>query len=378
VLDRRDNGSQNAEEEPRNRNERKIVSPLVLELPGLWRWPAIAGLFFLTIVPALPLLSEASGSPAMPVGGVFATALGASLRVAVTAATFAFVLGLPVGVALSVYDFFGRRLLAVVVLLPLLLPPFLLALGWTMLLGPSLVGSFGAALVFSVWIMPLVVFAAYAAGKGLSATAIEAARLAGGERRVVSLMARYAAVPALAAAGLGAALSIADPGPGQVFGVPIAASEILTSFAALNDFGLAARQSLFVAAIILIAAAPLAWFTAPRMAKALMAREVRQARRHRADGLQIMATLTLEFLIVAAVALPILGLALPAASSGGSRALFRKRCERPATPSSMQRARDLSPFSWDSLWRLRWVATPAGSALPLRAASLSSVYRRRF
>jgi len=190
VPGRRGNDARNAEDGPRRRDKEKFVSPLVLELPGLWRWPAIAGLFFIVIVPALPLLLEASGSPAA-VGGVFATALGASLRVAVTAATFAFVLGLPVGVALSVYDFFGRRLLGVVLLLPLLLPPFLLALGWTMLLGPSLTGSFGAALVFSVWIMPLVAFAAYAAGKGLSATAIEAARLAGGERRVVSLMPRF-------------------------------------------------------------------------------------------------------------------------------------------------------------------------------------------
>lgn len=316
MLDRRGNGARNAEDEPRRRNEHKLVSPLVLELPGLWRWPAIAGLFFIAIIPALPLLSEARGSAATIVGSMFATTLGNSLTVAVMAAILAFVFGLPIGVVLSVYDFPGRRLLGVVLALPLLLPPFLLALGWTMLLGPSLSGLSGTVLVFGVWMTPLVAFAAYAAGRGLSATAIEAAWLAGGERRVISLMARYVSVPAMAAAGLGAALSIADPGPGQVFRLPTAASEILTSFAALNDFGLAARQSLLVAAIILAAAAPLAWFTAPRMANALMAREVKQAHRRPVHGSQSIATLILQFLIVAAVVLPILGLALPAASSG--------------------------------------------------------------
>lgn len=316
MLDRRESGKRSAEDGPENRHQREIVSPLILEQPGLWRWPAMLGLFLVAIVPALPLLLEANGSSATAVGGAFAIYLGNSLTVAAMATIAAFLFGLPIGVTLSVYDFPGRRLFGVVLLMPLLLPPFLLALGWTMLLGPSLAGSFGAALVFSIWIMPLVAFAAYAAGKGLPATAIEAARLAGGERRVVSLMARYAAVPALAAAGLGAALSIADPGPGQVLSLPTAASEILASFAALNDFGLAARQSLFVAAIILIAAAPLAWFTAPRLARALMAREVRQAHKARMRGSQSMATLSLEFLIAAAVLLPILGLSLPAASSG--------------------------------------------------------------
>lgn len=292
-----------------------FVSPLILELPGRWRWPAIGGLFFVAMVPALPLLS-ASGSSAMLASSAFATALGHSLIVAVMAAILALLVGLPIGVALSVYDFPGRRWLIVVLALPLLLPPFLLALGWAMLPGSLLVGLFGTALVFGVWVMPLVAFAAYAAGNGLSATAIEAARLSGGERRVAGLMARYVSVPAMAAAGLGAALSIADPGPGQVFGLATAASEILTSFAALNDFGLAARQSLLIAAMILMVAAPLAWFTAPRMAKALMAREVRKAQRLRVHGTQRIAILTLECLIATAVLSPILGLALPATSSG--------------------------------------------------------------
>ena len=316
VLGNQDNGTRNVKVWPIRRKEKQLVSPLILELPGFWRWPTISALFLLTLVPALPLLTEASGTAATVAGNVFAAALGNTLVVAAMATITAFAFGLPIGVALSVYEFPGRRFLGSALVLPLLLQPFLLALGWTMLLGPSLAGPFGAALVFSVWIMPLVAFAAYAAGKGLSATAIEAARLAGGERRVVILMARYASVPGLAAAGLGAALSISDPGPGQVFGLPTAASEILTSFAALNDFGLAARQSLLVAVVIVFVAAPLAWFTAPRMARALMAREVRQSHRRCARGLLSLATFGLGFLIVTAVLLPILGLTFPATSNG--------------------------------------------------------------
>jgi len=165
--------------------------------------------------------------------------------------------------------------------LPLLLPPFLLALGWAMLGEAWPAGLGGTILVFTLWILPLVVFATYAAGAGLSATAIEATRLAGGEARVIRFAARYVFVSALAAAGLGAALSMADPGPGQIFRVSTTASEILTSFAALNDFSLAARQSASVAAVILLAAIPFAWFVAPRLAQALMARQTRRARPYR-------------------------------------------------------------------------------------------------
>lgn len=293
-----------------------LISPLILEEPGAWRWLAIAGLFLAAIAPALPLLAEALASTgAGAMSGAFAAALRSSLLVAALAAGGAFVLGLPMGVAMALYDFPGRLALIVCLALPILLPPFLIALGWAMLAGAGLDGPTGPIIVFGLWTMPLVAFATYAGGMGLSATAIEAARVAGGERCLIGLAARYTFVPALAAAGLGAALSIADPGPGQVFRMPSAASEILTSFAALGDFGLAARQSALVAAVILVAAGPLAWFVAPRIAQALMARETRRARRLHLRGAPAMAASAAALIAFAALMAPMAGLVSPLAHS---------------------------------------------------------------
>jgi len=291
------------------------ISPLILEEPGAWRWPAVVGLFLLAIAPSLPLIAEALTSSDQDVlRGVFASATRNTLLVAVLAAVMALLFGVPTGVALTLYDFPGRQALIVFLALPLLLPPFLLSLGWVMLTSTGLYGVIGPVVVFGLWALPLVTFATYAGGTGLSATAIEAARLAGGERRVLGLTARYTLVPALAAAGLGAALSSADPGPGQVFRVSTAASEILASFAAQNDFGLAARQSLLVAAAVLVAAGPLAFVAAPRIAEALMARETRPMRRVRLRGTWAVAVTVATFMAIAVLLLPMVGLVSPLAA----------------------------------------------------------------
>ena len=297
----------------------KESSALVLERAGAWRWPVIVAIVLLPIAAALPLLKEAfaTAGPALnAINGAFGTALENSLETALVAALVALVIGLPTGLMLTLYEFAGRRVVMVVVSLPLLLPPFLLALGWAMLDGARLAGQLAPAFVFALWSLPLVVFAAYAAGTGLSASVIEATRLAGGERRVIQLAARHVFIPALAAAGLGAALTLADPGPGQVFRMSTVASEILTSFAALNDFGLAARQSVKVAAVIMLVAAPFAWFVAPRMAQALMARQTRRVRRQRLQGTANIAVMTTALSLIAVVFVPIAGLALPLQTGG--------------------------------------------------------------
>jgi len=307
----------NADAAPIRPPQAGLISPLVLERPGAWRWLAVAGLFLLAATPAVPLLAEALTSSGQAImSGAFAAGVRNALLIAIVAAFLALVLGLSLGVALAFYGFPGRLALMVVLALPLLLPPFLIALGWAMLAGGGFDGAAGPIIVFTSWILPLVAFAAYTGCAGLSGSAIEAARLAGGERRAIGLTARYAFVPALAAAGLGAALSIADPGPGQVFRVQTAASEILTSFAALSDFGLAARQSVAVAAFILLAAGPLAFLVAPRIAEALMARETRRVRRVRLRGARAAAAAMAALIILAALLSPVAGLASPLASGG--------------------------------------------------------------
>ena len=137
---------------------------------------------------------------------------------------------------------------------------------------------FGCVLVFATTAVPLVLITAYLACRGLSGSQVDAGRLAGGERRVVQLALRHAAIPAVVAAGLGGVLTLSDPGPAQIFGQRSAAVEILTSFSALYDFGLAARQCVALTAVALLVAAPLAIVGGPRIAHGMLARQVHPLR----------------------------------------------------------------------------------------------------
>src|SRR5262249_17234641 len=150
-------------------------------------------------------------------------------------------------------------------LLPLLVPPFLWAIGWSNLavcLGPGagalFSGRFGCVVVFWAAALPLVLLTAYAATAALPGSQVDAARLAGGERTVLWHVGRHVAIPAVVAAALGGALTLADPGPGFIFELPTAASEILTTFAVRHDFALAGRQWAVVMAIVLVPAGLLA------------------------------------------------------------------------------------------------------------------------
>ena len=108
---------------------------LAMEWPGRWRVAGVAALLALPVLPTLPLLACAFASKSIAIGGhSFVTALGNSVVVALITALTAFALGLPVGVLNALYDYRGRRLLLAAALLPLLVPPFLWAVGWRCLL----------------------------------------------------------------------------------------------------------------------------------------------------------------------------------------------------------------------------------------------------
>jgi ABC-type Fe3+ transport system permease subunit len=135
--------------------------------------------------------------------------------------------------------------------------------------------------------------------------------LAGGERRVVQLALRHAAIPAVVAAGLGGVLTLSDPGPAQIFGQRSAAVEILTSFSALYDFGLAARQCVALTAVALLVAAPLAIVGGPRIAHGMLARQVHPLRPVRRRGMSVATWIVLLGFVLVGVIAPVAGLALP-------------------------------------------------------------------
>lgn len=138
----------------------------------------------------------------------------------------------------------------------------------------GLAGALAVVWVFACLGVPLVGFAALAATLTLTRGQADAGRLAGGQRHLFRLALRAAFPLAGLAAALAGVLTLADPGPGQIFGWPGAASELLTSFTARYDRTLATQQAVALAAVAALLAWPLAWKLAPEVAAGLFARDV--------------------------------------------------------------------------------------------------------
>jgi iron(III) transport system permease protein len=295
-----------------------MISPLVLEQPGRWRSIAVGALLAAAATPLIPSLLELAGAPRGGFGAGFAEALGRSVGVASATAAAAFILGFPCGVLAGLYRFRGRALLLGALALPLLIPSFLWAIGLSMLriaagLPPGSVFSGAAGTVWSFTALgtPLVVFGALVAVRLLPGTAIDAARLAGGERAVLRY-AGYAALPLGGAAALLAGIvTLTDPGPGQILGFAGVATQILTSFAALYDFELAVRQGLASAAIVLVAAGPLLWLVARYLALALFARGATLMQPRTWSTASRVAPLIIAAVVLLIVIAPLAGLLQP-------------------------------------------------------------------
>jgi iron(III) transport system permease protein len=297
-----------------------MISPLALERGGWWRGALAAAVLLSPMLPTLPLWSGAFGAD-LALDQAFLSGLWRSGAVGLAVALAVAAVGLPLGVAVALYEVPARPLLLCLAGLPLLLPSFLPALGWSALaarLGPRLAGGPGNGGVLGVLIVyagsgiPLVLLTAYAASLRLASSQLDAARLAGGERAAFGQSLRWAAPPALLAAGLVAVLSLSDPGPGMVFGVRSAASEILTGFSALFDFARASRQCLVLAAVVLVLAVSLALPISGRLASPHLGRVSpggQRRSRNRVWGTATAAGLGATALL--GLGFPLLGLLLP-------------------------------------------------------------------
>ena len=295
-----------------------MITSGVLERPGRWRVAGLAMLVILFIAPAMPLLQRASG-PVLPVlSGAFGTALASSLSIALAAGLTAFLIGWPAGVLAAAYEFRGKRLVLALASLPLLAPSLLWSIGWSVLLtrlGLSFAVSpaLAAVLVFSTVAAPLVLIVTWLSCRGLTGSQVDACRLAGGESQVLRYLLRFTAVPAALAAGLGGVLTLSDPAPAQIFGARSAAAQILTSFSALYDFELAARQCIALAVIALLLALPLAVVGGPRIAAVVLARQLRPFRPAYRRAMARVARATLMLFVTIAIVVPATGLVLPLA-----------------------------------------------------------------
>jgi iron(III) transport system permease protein len=297
-----------------------MASALVLERPGKWRVLGTTVLLIVVALPAVPLLwtavlSVANG--ATVVGATFPVALLNSFLVAVLTSTGGLLVGLPAGVCIGLYRVPGRTFFIASLALPLLVPSFLWAIGWSSLVarlgsGPQAVsGLIGCVIVFLGPAISLTLLVSYAATQALSASQVDCARISGGEKTVVVQACRHAAVPALLAATLAGILTLQDAGPGQIFGLQTAASEILTSFSALFDFALAGRQCALLTLAVLLMAVPLALFAAPKIANQRLARQTGKSRLHDHKGTTAIGVVGFTLISTVSVLLPLLGLVLP-------------------------------------------------------------------
>lgn len=297
-----------------------MKSCLWLEQRGAWRPSVIVIVFLLATAPAWPLVWDAFATiEAASVERPFDVATLHSVFVAVQVGALSLAIGWPLGTMVGLYRFPLRRTLLAVVALPLLVPSFLLAIGWSAFAtrvgagAPWLAsGMPGCIVVFSSVGAPLVLFASVAVTSFLTSSQIHAARLAGGEKTLIGHCCRYSFPASAAAATLAAALTISDPGPGQIFGVRTAALEVLTSFASSFDFALAGKQCLVLTLIVLLVTSPVAMLVGRHLATGVLAKQFAlrgPMMPPRAAGLIAAAMACVATL---AVFVPLAGLCLPA------------------------------------------------------------------
>ncbi len=297
-----------------------MISCAILERSGKWRPLVLAAGLLLAFAPLIPLawtLAETSGLSGVFDAG-FRAAILRSLMVGSVVAVIAAIAGIPTGVIAALYDFPLRRLWLAFLLLPLLVPSFLWAIGLSMLrravrLPPDTVlsGFGGTVITFSALAVPLVIFVSFAAACAISVSQTDAARLAGGEVHLFACVTKSILPIGVSAAALAGVLTLSDPGPGQILGFPGAAAEILTSFAARYDLGQATAQCLILAGIVLLLALPLAILIAPKLATGLLARDVTPARLRQTDLINWLAPLWCCLLFAVTTALPLAGFVGP-------------------------------------------------------------------
>lgn len=287
-----------------------MVSCLALERPGRWRGASLAALVLVLVLPNIPLLVRGVLGAGGDLGS-FVGALSRSGLIAVVTIGVSIAVGLPGGVATALYQYPLRPLLLALALLPPLIPSFLLSIGWSYL-WPRLGGVVPCVVVFSSTLAPLVLLASYAATRSLPPSLIDAARLAGGEEALLRAALRHAAPAAVLVAAFAGVLTLSDPGPGQVFGVGTAASELLVSIAAQYDLDHAARQTVVLSAVVLAASVPLVYLAAPRFGAALSARAHGAAPPRRVGHWAWVSAASLT-LIVVGLCVPLAGLMAPLA-----------------------------------------------------------------
>jgi iron(III) transport system permease protein len=157
-------------------------------------------------------------------------------------AALATLIGAPLGLLLARVRAPGKAWCRLALVIPLVVPPYILALAWTWLgLSAGLTYSLGGAvIVLGASFYPLAMLATEAAARRVDAGLEEAALLVAGPRRVYAKITLPLVAPAVSAAALLIfVLATAEFGVPGLLRVNVFTTEIFTAFAAFYDFGTA-------------------------------------------------------------------------------------------------------------------------------------------
>lgn len=171
------------------------------------------------------------------------------------AAAFALLIGAPLGLLMARAELRLKRLLRLALVIPLVIPPYVLALAWVYLGGEAggLARTFGrglpsdwtyslagAAIIMGVAFFPVPMLATEAAARRVDGRLEEAALLVATRTRVLWRITLPLIAPAVTAAALIVfVLAVSEFGVPGLLRVRVYTTEVFTAFSALYDFGAA-------------------------------------------------------------------------------------------------------------------------------------------
>jgi len=252
------------------------------------------------------------------------TLLGAATAIVST------IVGAPLGLLLARVDLPAKSLLRLALIIPLVLPPYVLGLAWIYvsgstgiaahllgrdLLSDSTYSLAGAVAVLSIGFFPLAMLATEAVARRVDGRLEEAGLLVASPRRVFTRITLPLIAPGVASAGLVIfVLAVSEFGVPGLLRVRVFTTEVFTVFAAQYDFGRATALSVPLLLLALIAAVAL---------KLTIGDRLLTTRRSMHAGLSFNfgrwhapMLISIGILIALSVLLPLSALALEARGSG--------------------------------------------------------------
>jgi iron(III) transport system permease protein len=254
------------------------IAHFAVELARMWRWASnrtvvvatALGVFVTcSLLPVAYLLTTSLTSGHMSARALWLDArqqglLWNTALLGLGTAVVSTAVGAPLGVALARVPLTAKTPLRVALTMPLLLPPYILALAWTYLtgsrgllasvIGPDVLSVWAyslpaAVVVLSVALYPLSMLATEVAMRRIDGRLEEAALMVTTPGRVLRRIALPLAAPSILGASLVVfVLAISEFGVPGLLRVRVYTTEVFTAFAALYDFS----RAIVVAAPLLL------------------------------------------------------------------------------------------------------------------------------